>query len=113
MGGVALNMSADREPVLWLPAMLIATLRRARLALPRAAARARHLGRPSPPFAPVFCRWDLRTARVETPMLDHVRTVKLQGFVDEVDIRPTGGRFIIRVAGAGNMPLLWCRIACA
>ena len=41
MGGVALNLAADREPVLWLPAALTALLRRARLRLPRPPRRAR------------------------------------------------------------------------
>ena len=31
MAGVSLNMAADREPVLWLPALLTAAVRRARL----------------------------------------------------------------------------------
>ena len=42
-----------------------------------------------------FLSMGLRTARVATPVLDHVRIVKLQGFVEEVDLRR--GR---RAAGA-------------
>jgi competence protein ComEC len=103
MGGVALNMAADREPVLWLPALLmglgvaLAWIYRTRpLALGIWVA-----------FAAVFAGFlsmGLRTARVETPVLDHVRTVKLQGFVEEVDIRPAGGRFVVRVVDAGRLP---------
>jgi len=46
----------------------------------------------------------LRTARVETPVLDHLRTVRLQGFVEEVDIRNVGARFIVRVIQSGSLP---------
>ncbi len=46
----------------------------------------------------------LRTARVETPVLDHIRIVKLQGFVEEVDIRPVGARLVLSVVDAGDMP---------
>ena len=42
-----------------------------------------------------FLSMGLRTARVATPMLDHVRIVKLQGFVEEVDIRPVGARLVL------------------
>jgi competence protein ComEC len=51
-----------------------------------------------------FLSMGLRTARVGTPVLDHVRTVKLRGFVEEVDIRPVGARFILGVVDAGNLP---------
>ena len=103
MGGVALNMAADREPVLWLPALLtglcamLAWICRTRpLALGLWVA-----------IAAVFAGFlsmGLRTARVAAPVLDHVRTVKLQGFVEEVDIRPAGARFIVRVVDAGRLP---------
>ena len=46
----------------------------------------------------------LRTARVETPVLDHVRIVKLRGFVEEVDIRPVGARLVLGVVDAGDVP---------
>ncbi len=103
MGGVALNMAADREPVLWLPALLMglcATL--ACICRTRPLALGIWVG-----FAALFAGFlsmGLRTARVEAPVLDHVRTVKLQGFVEEVDIRQAGGRFIVRVVDAGALP---------
>ena len=103
MGGVALNLAADREPALWLPALLTAIF--AALAW---VSRAR-------PFAlgvwvglaalfAGFLSMGLRTARVETPVLDHIRIVKLQGFVEEVDIRPVGARLVLGVVDAGDMP---------
>jgi len=48
-----------------------------------------------------FLSMGLRTGRVETPMLDRVRIVKLQGLVEEVDIRPVGARLILGVVDAG------------
>ena len=45
MGGVALNLAADREPVLWLPALMIAVFARARVVFSRPAARSRALAR--------------------------------------------------------------------
>ena len=103
IGGVCLNMSADREPVLWLPALL--TLAFGALAF---ASRRRRL-----PFALLvgacavcagFLSMGLRTARVAAPVLDHIRVVKLRGFVEEIDIRRVGARFILRVEDAGDMP---------
>ena len=46
----------------------------------------------------------LRTARVAAPVLDRVRIVKLQGFVEELDLRPVGARMIVAVENAGDMP---------
>jgi competence protein ComEC len=101
MAGVALNLAADREPVLWLPALLAASCAAlAWICRARPLALGLWVG-----FAALFAGFlsmGLRTARVETPVLDHVRIVKLQGFVEEVDIRPVGARFILGVVDAGN-----------
>ena len=103
IGGVSLNMAADREPVLWLPALL--TLLFGALAF---ASRHRRLA-----FALLvgacalsagFLSMGLRTARVAAPVLDHIRIVKLQGFIEEIDIRPVGARLILRVEESGDMP---------
>ena len=103
MGGVALNLSADREPVLWLPALLTAIC--AGLAFVcRARPLALGIWVALAALCAGFLSMGLRTARVETPMLDHVRTVAVQGFVEEVDIRRSGGRFILRVVDAGKLP---------
>ena len=45
MGGVALNLAADREPVMWLPALMTAVFARARMGFPRPAPRSRPLAR--------------------------------------------------------------------
>jgi competence protein ComEC len=103
MGGVALNMAADREPVLWLPALLTALF--AALAfLSRARPVALGLWIGLAALSVGFLSMGLRTARVETPVLDHVRIVKLQGFVEEVDIHPVGARLVLGVVDAGDMP---------
>jgi competence protein ComEC len=46
----------------------------------------------------------LRTARVAAPVLDRIRIVTLQGFVEEVDLRTTGARMVIGVESADGMP---------
>src|SRR3984885_13738964 len=88
MGGVALNLSADREPVLWLPALMTALF-------PALAIAALFAG---------FLSMSLRTARVAAPVLDRIRIVSLQGFVEEVDLRTVGARMVIGVVGADGMP---------
>ena len=103
MVGVALNLAADREPVLWLPAGLTALF--AALAW---ASRAR-------PFAlgvslalaalfAGFLAMSLRTLRVGAPVLDRIRIVGLKGYVEEVDLRPVGARMVIAVTSAEGMP---------
>jgi len=103
MGGVALNLAADREPVLWLPALLMA-LCAAFAWFCRAKALPLGLWVGLAALCAGFLSMGLRTARVETPVLDHFRIVKLQGFVEEVDIRNVGARFILRVIGSGSLP---------
>src|SRR5579872_423107 len=103
MGGVALNLAADREPVLWLPAALM-TVCAALAWLCRARPVALGIWVGLAAVCAGFLSMGLRTARVGTPVLDHVRTVRLQGFVEEVDIRRTGARFIVNVANSGRLP---------
>ena len=79
-GGVALNLAADREPVLWLPALLTAGF--AGFAFfSRKNAFALGLWLALAAVSGGFLSMGLRTARVATPMLDHVRIVKLKGYV--------------------------------
>ena len=97
MGGVALNLAADREPVLWLPATLTAAF--AALAFfSRKSAFALGLWLALAAVAAGFLSMGLRTERVATPMLDHVRIVKLKGYVLEADLRPVGARLVIEVS---------------
>ena len=103
MGGVTLNLAADREPALWLPALL--TIIFAAFAfLSRARPVALGLWVGLAALSAGFLSMGFRTARVEAPTLDHVRIVKLQGYVEEVDIRPVGARLVLAVVDAGDMP---------
>jgi competence protein ComEC len=45
----------------------------------------------------------LRTARVAAPALGRVRIAMLDGFIEEMDFRRTGARFILRVYSAEGL----------
>src|ERR1700685_1325777 len=51
-----------------------------------------------------FLSMSRRTARVAAPVLDRIRIVTLQGYVEEVDLRTAGARMVIGVASADGMP---------
>jgi competence protein ComEC len=103
MGGVASNLAADREPVLWLPAILVVVFS-ALAWFSRARPVALGIWIALAALAAGFLSMGLRTARVATPVLDHVRIFKLQGFVQEVDLRPKGARLVLNVVDPGDMP---------
>ncbi len=103
MGGVALNLAADREPVLWLPTLLAAVLAAVAWAC-KARPFARALSLAALALVAGFLSMSLRTARVAGPVLDRIRIVDLTGWVEEVDLRPAGARMIIAVDGAEGMP---------
>lgn len=101
--GVLLYLAADREPVLWLPVLLL-------LGTGILAFGLRH--RPVPFCLAVgafalcagFVSAELRSRQVAAPMLDRIRIVKLRGFVDEVDRRLTGARFILQITDGDLEP---------
>ncbi len=101
--GVLLFLAADHDPQLWLPALLAAALAglawRARdhRAVFMAAVAAAAL------FGGFLCA-GLRSAEVASPVLDRIRIVKLTGFVEEVDHRRLGSRFVLRLASADDLP---------
>src|SRR5271157_4204118 len=103
MGGVALNLAADSEPVLWLPAGL-AALFCALGWLSSARPVALGLSLALMALFAGFLTMSLRTARVAAPVLDRIRIVTLQGYVEEVDLRPVGARMVIAVMSADDMP---------
>src|SRR5271167_5100323 len=71
MGGVALNMTADREPVLWLPALMTALF--AALAwMSRARPFALGLSLALAALFAGFLAMSLRTQRVAAPVLDRI-----------------------------------------
>src|SRR5271155_4139812 len=103
MGGVALNLAAAREPVLWLPALMTALFAAlAWMSRARPVALGVSLGLAA--LFAGFLSMSLRTARVAAPVLDRIRIVTLQGFVEEVDLRTVGARMVIGVANADGMP---------
>ena len=103
MGGVALNLAADREPSLALSLVLTALfIGLAALCRKRPVALGAALGVAA--LLAGFSSMGLRTARVAAPVLDHIRIVKLEGFVEELDLRPVGARLIVAVAKAADMP---------
>ena len=103
MGGVALNLAADGEPVLWLPAALTA-LFSVLAFVSRARPAALGVSLALAALSAGFLSMSLRTARIAAPVLDRIRIVSLQGFVEEVDLRPVGARMVITVASAEGMP---------
>ena len=103
IGGVALNLAADGEPALAPPAVflgLAALL--AWLSRRSPVARGAWIGLAA--LSAGFLSMGLRTERVRGPMLDHIRIVTLRGFVEEVDFREVGARFVLGVTDAGDIP---------
>ena len=100
--GVLLYLAADREPVLWLPMLLLAGSVAAAI-LVRAKPLPFCLAVGAAALVGGFISAELRSRRVATPLLDRIRIVKLQGTVEEVDLRPVGARFILRLDGFGDL----------
>ncbi|MGH6838222.1 MAG: ComEC/Rec2 family competence protein [Methylocella sp.] len=100
--GVVLYLYADREPSLWLIAPAAVSL-----GVLAYLARANRLA-----FY-VLCGLcalfagelsaALRTARVAAPVLHKIRIVTLQGFIEEMDFRRNGARFLLRVHSAEGL----------
>jgi len=101
--GALIYFAAEREPSFW--ASLAWFLIAVGLAL-KARAHPRF-------FAPLvvftclsggFFSAAWRAARVEAPILAHVGVGELTGFVEELDLRREGARFLLRVASAEGLP---------
>lgn len=100
--GVVLYLYADREPALWFvaPAAVIFGV----LAyLARAKRLAFYLlcGLCALFAGELSAAW--RTARVAAPVLDRLRIATLEGFIEEMDFRKTGARFLLRVHSAEGL----------
>jgi competence protein ComEC len=100
--GVVFYLEADREPSLGFAAALTAGF-----ALAAWFARASR-----PLFIPlitlcaiclglVSAGW--RSARVAAPVLDHIRIATLEGFIEEMDFRREGARFLLRLTSAEGL----------
>ncbi len=99
MGGVALNLAAEREPGLGAPAAGIAfCVLLALAARSRPVARGVLVGLAA--LAAGFLSMGLRIERVRTPMLDRIRIATLEGYVEELDYKATGARLVLAVANS-------------
>ncbi len=100
--GVLLYLSADHEPVLAVPVLLA-------LAATGAAAALRHRRAAflvATGFAALFAGFssaEWRRIRVDGPVLDRVRIASLTGYVEEIDHRRRGSRFILSVTSAEGL----------
>src|ERR1700730_10568717 len=94
--GVVLYLYADREPSLWLIAPAAVSL--GVLAYFARANRVAFffLCGVCAVFAGELSA-ALRTARVAAPVIDEIRIVTLEGFIEEMDFRRNGARFLLRV----------------
>ncbi|MEF3366279.1 ComEC/Rec2 family competence protein [Methylocystis sp. 9N] len=101
--GVALYFAAEREPplALCLGALGVAALL---AVLTRGHARAQALFLALAFIAAGFASGAWRAARVAAPIVPRVGIGELTGFVEEVDLRRAGARFILRVASAEGLP---------
>ena len=102
-GGVVLYFSAEREPSLALCLCALAAFA-VLAALTRRHARAHALFLTLAFIAVGFASGAWRTARVAAPIVPRVGIGELTGFVEEVDLRRAGARFILRVASAEGFP---------
>jgi competence protein ComEC len=100
--GIVLYFAADREPSLPLVAglalvfALLAALARAhRRALVCLVGAAAVFG------GMAAAGW--RTARLAAPVLDRLRIVSVQGWIEEMDFRREGARFVLRVAASDGL----------
>ena len=97
--GVLLYLNADTEPVLWLPALLLTGF-----AISAFLQRHRRFGFSASLLLAFvafgFLCGELRTARVDAPVLDRIRIVHLEGRVESIDNRRVGARFELRVETA-------------
>jgi competence protein ComEC len=101
--GVLLYFAADREPALGLCAAVFLTA--ALLAvLTRRHAGAHILSLALACLAAGFTAGAWRAARVAAPIVPRIGVGELTGFVEEVDLRRAGARFILRVASAEGFP---------
>jgi competence protein ComEC len=101
--GVVLYFAAEREPS--LPLCFGALALAALLAfISRRHARAYALFLALAFIVAGFAAGAWRAARVAAPIAPRIGVGELTGFVEEIDLRPAGARFILRVASAEGLP---------
>ncbi len=95
--GVVLYFTADREPPLFLCGVLFAAFAAAAFTA-RAHRKAFCLFVALAACAGGMLSAGWRTASVAAPVLDRIRIVDVEGYIEEMDFRRTGARLILRVA---------------
>jgi competence protein ComEC len=100
--GVILYLSADREPVLWLPTLAaVAFAALAWLARGKRGAFALFVAFAALSAGFVSAGW--KSTRVAAPVLDRIRVTTVTGFVEQMDYRRQGARFVMRLASAEGL----------
>ena len=100
--GVVIYFAADREPSAIYSSLLFVVLAAAAF-FARARPAAFRMLVAAAAIVGGVASGALRTARVAAPVLDRVRIVKMSGFVEEMDHRREGARFVLRVASAEGL----------
>ena len=100
--GVVVYLCADHEPHLWFAGMA-SSICAALAWLTREKRLASFLLAGLCAFFTGQLSAGLRAARVAAPVLDHVRIATVEGYIEQMDFRPTGARFILRVSAAEGL----------
>lgn len=101
--GVLLYFSADREPVNYYAALICAAC--ALLAHITANHRPVSIGLAMlAVLALGFASAQWRANLVHAPALSHITVDNLTGFVEQVDLRPNGARFVLKLESAEKLP---------
>lgn len=100
--GDALYFAASREPPLWLCAALCALLSGV-AAMVRSHRKAFCLAVALAACAGGFVSAGWRSARVAAPVLDRIRILAAEGYIEEMDFRRQGARFVLRVAAIDGL----------
>ncbi len=100
--GVVFYFGADREPQLVFATGLFALLCTAAFVSRTKPAAFRTIVALTA-LAGGFASGALRTQRVAAPAIDRIRIVKMTGFIEEIDYRREGARFILRVGTAEGL----------
>ncbi|MDE2364002.1 MAG: ComEC/Rec2 family competence protein [Hyphomicrobiales bacterium] len=97
--GALLSLTAEREPSLGLSVILLAAFCGLALVL-RARRGAFAIAAALAALAAGFTAQGWRTARVAAPVLARPVTTDVTGFVEQVDLRRVGARFVLRLTAA-------------
>jgi competence protein ComEC len=100
--GAVFYFNAEREPSLWLSAPVFAFAALAAVVL-RTRPVAFAIAIAFTALSGGLVCGCLRSVRVAAPILDHIRIVTLTGFIEQMDLRRSGARFVLRVSTAEGL----------